>query len=98
MEFMTVRDFRSKTADIWNKLKNDGKIVLTNNGKPMALMINIGDQDFESVLDSVNQAEFARSVNNMRSVAAADGYMTEDEIETEIRAARAERTSGINER
>ena len=93
-----MRDFRSKTANVWNRLKNDGKIVLTNNGKPMALMINIGDQDFESVLDSINQAEFARSVNNMRSVAAAGGYMTEEEIEAEIRAARADRASGVNGR
>jgi antitoxin (DNA-binding transcriptional repressor) of toxin-antitoxin stability system len=91
VEFLTVRDFRAGTADVWQKLEQDGKIVLTNNGKPTALMINLIGQDFESVLNSVNQAEFTRAVNNMREIAAQNGYMTEEEIEAEIQAARAER-------
>jgi len=91
MEFVSVRDFRTGTANLWDKLERDGKMVVTNNGKPTALMINIANQDFESILDSINQAEFMRSVNSMRATAAANGYMTEDEIEAEIQAARAER-------
>jgi antitoxin (DNA-binding transcriptional repressor) of toxin-antitoxin stability system len=91
MEFITVRDFRAGTANIWDKLERSGKMVLTNNGKPTALMINIVNQDFEAVLDSINQAEFSRAVNNMRATAAKHGYMTDEEIETEIQAARAER-------
>ncbi|MDR1616052.1 MAG: prevent-host-death protein [Syntrophomonadaceae bacterium] len=91
MKFITVRDFRTGTANVWDILEHDGKMVLTNNGKPAALMINIANQDFEAVLDSVNQAEFMRAVNNMRAIAAANGYMTEEEIEAEIQAARAER-------
>jgi len=95
MEFITVRDFRIGTASVWEKLERDGKMVLTNNGKPTALMINIANQDFESILDSINQAEFMRAVNNMRMTAAANGYMTEDEIEAEIRASRAEENSRV---
>jgi antitoxin (DNA-binding transcriptional repressor) of toxin-antitoxin stability system len=91
MDFVTVRDFRSGTANLWDKLERDGKMVVTNNGRPTALMINILNQDFEAVLDSINQAEFMRAVNNMRSIAAANGYMSEDEINAEIQAARAER-------
>ena len=93
MEFVTVRDFRAGTANVWEMLERDGKMVLTNNGKPTALMINIVNQDFEAVLDSINQAEFMRAVNNMRAIAAANGYMTEDEIEAEIQSARAEQKS-----
>jgi antitoxin (DNA-binding transcriptional repressor) of toxin-antitoxin stability system len=91
MEFVTVRDFRSGTANLWDKLARDGKMVVTNNGRPTALMINILNQDFEAVLDSIKQAEFVRTVNDMRSVAAAHGYMTDDEINVEIQTARAER-------
>ena len=91
MEFVTVRDFRTGTANVWDKLARDGKMVVTNNGKPTALMINIINQDFEAVLDSLNQAEFMRAVNHMRGVAAAAGYMTAAEIEAEIQQARAER-------
>ena len=91
MEFVTVRDFRTASANVWSKLERDGKMVVTNNGKPTALMINIANQDFEAVLDCINQAEFMRAVNNMRGIAAASGYMTEEEIEAEIQAARAGR-------
>jgi len=93
MEFITVRDLRSDLANTWDRLERDGKMVLTNNGKPMALMINLANQNFESILDSVNQAEYVRSVNNMRQIAVANDYMTEDEIEAEIRASRAERSA-----
>ena len=91
MEFVTVRDFRTNTANLWDRLERSGKMVVTNNGRPTALMLNIVGQDFEAVLDSINQAEFMRSVNSMRAIAAAGDYMTEEEIEAEIQAARAER-------
>ena len=39
MEFVTVRDFQTGTADVWKKLERDGNIILTNDGKPTALMI-----------------------------------------------------------
>ena len=90
MDFVTVRDFRTNTSNLWDKLEQSGKIVVTNNGRPTALMINIAGQDFEAILDIINQAEFMRSVNNMRAVAASKGYMTEEEIEAEIAAARAD--------
>jgi len=91
MEFVTIRDFRSGVSNLWDRLERDGKMVVTNNGRPTAIMINIADQDFEAMLDSINQAEFMRAINNMRATAAANGYMTEDEIEAEIQASRAER-------
>jgi len=90
MDFVTVRDFRTNTSNLWDKLEYSGKMVVTNNGKPTALLINIVGQDFEALLDSINQAEFARSVNNMRATAAARGYMSNEEIEAEIAAARTE--------
>jgi len=90
MDFVTVRDFRTNTSNLWDKLEQSGKMVVTNNGRPTALMINIAGQDFEAILDIINQAEFMRSVNNMRAVAASKGYMTEEEIEAEIAAARAD--------
>jgi len=93
MDFVTVRDFRTNTSNLWERLSKSGKMVVTNNGRPQALMINIAEHDFEAVLDSINQAEFMRSVNNMRAVAASRGYMSEEEIEAEIAAVRADRYS-----
>jgi hypothetical protein len=41
MKFLSMRELRSSTTQIRNILSGDGKIVLTNNGKPAALMLEI---------------------------------------------------------
>jgi len=91
MEFYTARDLRSSTKNIWESLSGDGKVVITNNGKPSALMLDISNGDLEQLLIDVRQAQAMRAFNNMRMRAAAAGYMSEEEINAEIDAARRER-------
>lgn len=88
MNFYTVRDLRTTPKSIWENLSVDGEAVITNNGRPMALLLDIADGDFEETLRAVRQAKAAIAFNSMRSKAAAKGYMSEDEIEAEIAAAR----------
>ena len=47
MNFYTVRDLRSTPKSIWDHLSLDGEVVITNNGKPTALLINIEEGSFE---------------------------------------------------
>ncbi|MDR0381523.1 MAG: type II toxin-antitoxin system Phd/YefM family antitoxin [Oscillospiraceae bacterium] len=93
MQFVTVRDFRSASREIWDKLVNNEEIIVTNNGRPTALLLNITESNFEEILASVRQAKAMRAFNRMREEAAGRGYLSEEEIEAEIRAYRAE-TSG----
>jgi len=90
MQFVTVRDFRSASRDVWDKLNRDGELVVTNNGKPTALLLNIGDGDLEELLASIRQSKAMRAFNRMRLEAAERGFMSDEEIEAEIQAARAE--------
>ena len=39
MKFLSIREFRASTGQLKDMLSGDGKIVLTSNGKPAALMI-----------------------------------------------------------
>ena len=95
MQFVTVRDFRASLKEIWNKLSNDEEIVITNNGKPAALLVNIPEGDFEETLQDVRRAKLLRILEDAREEAAERGFLTDAEIEAEIRAARAEmRLSG----
>ena len=95
MQFVTVRDFRASLKDIWSKLRNDEEIVITNNGKPAALLVNIPEGDFEETLQDVRRAKLLRILEDAREEAAERGFLTDAEIEAEIRAARAEmRSSG----
>jgi hypothetical protein len=61
MEFLTVREFTSSLRDSRGKLERYGKLVLTNNGKPMALMIKIGQTNFEEILKLAQQIEKIQS-------------------------------------
>ena len=90
MDFYTVRDLRTTPKSVWNSLSGGGKVVITNNGKPSALMIDISGGDFEETLQAVNQARAMIAVNNMRRKAAEAGYMSDEEIQAEIDAARRE--------
>lgn len=88
MNFYTVRDLRTTPKSIWENLAVDGEAVITNNGRPMALLLDIADGDFEETLKAVRQAKAAIAFNSMRGKAAAKGYMSDEEIEAEITAAR----------
>ncbi len=88
MNFYTVRDLRSTPKSIWENLSADGEAVITNNGRPMALLLDIADGDFEETLKAVRQAKAAIAFNSMRGKAADKGYMSDEEIEAEITAAR----------
>ena len=91
MQFVTVRDFRNSSKAIWDKLSNDEDIVVTNNGKPTALLLNIPEGNFEETLASVRQAQAMRDFARMREEAAERGFMSDEEIEAEVRAYRREK-------
>ena len=88
MNFYSVRDLRTTPKSIWDNLTEDGEVVITNNGKPTAIMIDISDGSFEETLRAVRQAKAMIAFNSMRTKAASKGFMSEEEIEAEIEAAR----------
>lgn len=88
MNFYTVRDLRTTPKSIWENLSADGEVIITNNGKPTAILLDITDGSFEETIKAVRQAKAIIAFNSMRSKAAAKGYMSDEEIEAEIAAAR----------
>ena len=63
MQFVSMRDFRTQTTQVWNRLQNGEEIVITNNGRPRAFLVNIPDGLFDKMLDGIRQAqEQAKSV------------------------------------
>lgn len=90
MDFVTVRDFRSSSRSIWNKVNKGSEVVVTNNGKPAALLISIPEGGLEETLADIRQAKAMRSFNKMRQEAVARGFMSDDEINEIIGKARQE--------
>ena len=92
MHFYTARDLRTIPKNIWESLSESGELVITNNGRPTALMLDISENSFEEVIKAVRQAKAMRAFNNMRGKAAARGFMSEKEIKAEIQAYRRGKT------
>ena len=92
MEFLTVREFRASSGKIWSKLSRDGKMVITNNGKPTALLFDINGEDLEETLMTLRQVRAMRLFNRMRADAQRRGFISEKEIDAEIQAARTSKS------
>ncbi|MDR1147426.1 MAG: hypothetical protein LBK66_02230, partial [Spirochaetaceae bacterium] len=84
------REFRSASRKVWQKLSQDGKMIITNNGKPTALLLDLTNEDLEETLDTLRQVEAMRLFNKMRGEAEKRGFLSEEEIEAEIQAARSD--------
>lgn len=90
MKFFTVRDLRTQPKHIWEKLAEVHELVITHNGKPSALMIEIDDENMEEVITGVRQFMAMRATNELRFNALKDGRsgMTDEEIDAEIAEVR----------
>lgn len=93
MKFITVRDIRTSPAKIWKELPEEQEMVITNNGKPIALLTPLSDESLEETISAVRQARAIEAVRVIQQSAKAGGLdtMTQAEIEDEIRQSRAER-------
>ena len=88
MNFYTIRDLRNTPKSIWENLNNDGEVIITNNGKPTAVLLNIEDGTLEETLKAIKQVKAIIAFSSMRSKSAKNGYMSEEEIQKEIEQAR----------
>ena len=86
MKFITVRDLRTTPAQVWKELPEEQEIVITNNGRPIALLTPLSDRDIEETVSAVRRARAATAVKNIRNLATKNGLpdMTMEEINEEI--------------
>jgi len=88
MNFYSVRDLRTDSRSMWADLTSGDEVVLTNNGKPSALVIDIPEGSFDEIVQAVRQAKAMIALNSARRRAAKAGFMSDDEIEAAIADAR----------
>lgn len=94
MKFLSIRELRSSTNQLKKMLSNDEKIVLTTNGKPTALLIEVDEDSLEDILINLRVIRAMRAIRQLQeqSVRAGLDHMTLDDINNEISAARREAT------
>ncbi len=86
MKFVTVRDFRTTPAQIWKDLLGEQEIVITNNGKPIALLTPLNDTDMEDTVTAVRRARAIAALKKIRGSSLKKGLseITMEEIGKEI--------------
>ena len=72
----------------WLAAGGPGRVGSIRQLEQYALAEFIADGSFEETLKAVRQAKASIAFNSMRAKAAERGYMSEEEIEAEIMAAR----------
>ena len=93
MKFVTVRDFRNKTAAIRKELSSEHEIVLTSNGRPFAIVTDVDEESFEKKLAALRRARAYAVLDRVRTRAKAAGVdkLTMEEIDAEVAKVRRER-------
>ncbi len=93
MKFLSVRDLRGKSAEVWKDLPNEREMVITSNGRPIAILAAINESNLEESLAAFRQARAIEAVASLQRQSADKGTdkITMDEIDAEIRIVRKKR-------
>jgi antitoxin (DNA-binding transcriptional repressor) of toxin-antitoxin stability system len=93
MKFVSVRDLRGKSADIWRELPDEREMVITSHGRPVAILAAVNESNLEESLAAFRRARAIGAVASLQRRSAATGAdaLSAEEIEAEIAAVRGAR-------
>jgi antitoxin (DNA-binding transcriptional repressor) of toxin-antitoxin stability system len=93
MKFISVRDLRGKAAEVWKDLPAEREVVVTSNGRPIAILSAISESNLEESLSAIRQARAVEAVKSLqkRSVERGTDSLSLEEINSEIKAVRKTR-------
>lgn len=94
MKFLSTRDLRNRPGFV-RELARKEDLVLTANGKPIALLLGVEEDELEETAKAIRQARAQRALSRMRRDAARRGMDKSSPavIEAQIRAVRSKRKS-----
>jgi antitoxin (DNA-binding transcriptional repressor) of toxin-antitoxin stability system len=93
MKFVSVRDLRGKSAQVWKELPEERELIITSNGRPIAILAAISETNLEESLGAFRQARAVESAASLqhKSVERGTNKITIDEIDAEIKSVRKKR-------
>ena len=94
MRFISVRELNARPKKVWAELKN-GEMVVTSNGKPVALLSPVTEKTMEKTLKMIRRSRALMALEEMQKKSLSEGLdqLSDSEIEAEIRAVRKGRRS-----
>jgi len=93
MKFVSIRDLRGKSAELWKRLPSEGEMIITSNGRPIAILAAVNESNLEDSLSAFRQARAVDAVASLqrRSVEQGTDNISMAEIDAEIKAVRRKR-------
>lgn len=93
MRFVSVRDLRGKSAEVWKRLRGEREMIITSNGRPIAILAAVSESNLEESLSAFRQARAVEAVASLqsRSVEQGTDSISNDEINAEIGVVRRKR-------
>ena len=92
MKFLSTRDLRNRPGYVRDLIRKED-LVLTANGKPIAMLVGIEEDELEDAARAIRQARAQLALSRLRQQAVRRGAnrMSKSEIEAEIRSVRSRR-------
>ena len=100
MKFVTVRDLRGKTSELslelFPELEAERELVVTSNGKPIAILSATDEDSFEECLWTLRRSRARDALSKLQRDARARGLsqLTADEVDAEIQKSRTTESAG----
>ena len=93
MKFLSVRDLKTKSSQVWKDLQEQKEMVVTSNGRPIALLSSINGNNLEQVLTAFRRARATNALASIQynSIQKETDMISMDEVNAEIRAIRSKR-------
>ncbi len=94
MRFVSVRDLRGKSAEVWRDLPGEREMVITSNGRPIAILASVNESNLEESLAAFRQSRAVDAVAALQraSVVRGTDKLSMDDIEAEVAGVRRQRT------
>jgi len=93
MKFLSVRDLKTKSSQVWKDLPEQKEMVVTSNGRPIALLSSINENNLEQVLTAFRRARATNALASVQydSIQKGTDMISMDEINDEIGVIRSKR-------
>jgi len=93
MKFLSVRELRGHSAQVWRNLPEEREMVITSNGRPVAVLTAVDEGNVEQSLLAWRQVRATQAIADIQRQSAMNGtdQMSIDEIDEEIAKLRDDR-------
>ena len=90
MNFVTVRELRGRTSELWDELERHRELIVTHNGKPIAILSATDAESLEASLRNLRRCRAAATLSSLQRGAERGGLdqLTLNEVDEEIQALR----------